>query len=468
MRSRRDTLLLGASALAGLAGCSNGSVVPPADPTSTPPSTGPRETETPTPEGPLVSDGPTRTPGTVPGWTPTWTREFDGRHVLGVDADDEALYATLSVDGGPAGVAAVTPGDGAVRWTREFAGEAVSGSKAASGLADSWGVTLADDAVYAATGNTEDREWSAVHALSRGDGEHRWSLRRERRVGVAGVLDGCVVVTATAFRDRRPASTAPEPTDEETRSPTATPVPPETAVLGVDAASGEVQWERAFRGVADVAVGANVHVAGASGLVSLAPDGSRRGRPDTTATNRVVTAGDRVYYRTEGGTLHAVGPDGETAWARSVPERDLLVGDDRIYAGGDRVVAVTTAGEVAWRDDDPGDGLVRDPDGDTLYARAGRRADRATAYDVRGAERWTFAPPATDAWPEAATTDASVVTAITGKSADEPFYTVYAVDADGRATAALERDTVFDVLGRDGAVYLADGESRLLSLDSGG
>jgi hypothetical protein len=471
MVSRRDSLLLGASALAGLAGCSNGSGGSPqtgaADtPTGTPEAT-PTDTATPTPAGPLVSDGPTRTPGTVPEWTSAWTRAFDGRNVLGIDADEDTLYATLSADGGPAGVAAVAPGDGTVRWKREFAGEAVRGAKAASGPTDLWGVTLAGDAVYAASGNTEDREWSAVRALSRADGSRRWSLRRERRVGVAGVLDDRVVVTATEFRERRPASTTPAPTDRGTATRTATPVPPETAVLGVDAASGEVRWERTFRGVADVAVGADVHVAGANGLVSLAPDGSRRGHPEAAATNRVVTADGRVYYRTEGGTLHAVGPDGEAAWGVSVPERDLLVGDDRIYAGGDRVVAVTPDGEVAWRDDDPGGWLFRDPDGDTLYARAGRRADRAAAYDVGGAERWTFVPPGTEAWPETATSEAMVATAITGESADEPFYTVYAVGADGRATASLGVDTVFDALGHDGTVYLADGESRLRSFDPG-
>jgi hypothetical protein len=182
----------------------------------------------------------------------------------------------------------------------------------------------------------------------------------------------------------------------------------------------------------------------------------------------VVTTGDRVYYRTAGGTLHAAGPDGAAEWAVSVPGRDLLVGDERVYAGGDRVVAVTPASEVAWRDDDLGYWLFRDPDGDTLYARAGRRADRAAAYDVRGSERWTFAPPANDAWPTAATADAAVVTAITGETADEPFYTVYAVDADGRATVSLGRDTVFDALGHDGTIHLADGESTLLALDPDG
>lgn len=478
MVSRRDCLLLGASALAGLAGCAGST---PDDTATSPPPTGaadtptrtpgttPTETPTETPAGPLVADGPTRTPGDVPEPTPTWTTRFDDRNLLGLDEADGTLYATTSTQGGPAAVATVSPDDGSVGWRTEFPGEAVAGAHAASHPNDKWGVTLAGDAVYAVSGNTEERAWSAVRALRRTDGERRWSLRRERRVGVAGVVGDLVVVTATEFRERRPDSMTPSPTDGGTASRTATPEPRETAVLGVDAATGEVRWEVSFRGVADVAVGATgVHVAGATGLVSLGPDGSRRGPRDAAATDGVATAGDRVYYRTEGGTLHAAGSDGAAEWAVSVPTRDLLVGDERIYAGGDRVVAVTRSSEVAWRDDDPGYWLFRDPDGDTLYARAGRAADRATAYDVAGSERWTVAPPANDAWPAAATADAAVVTAITGETADEPFYTVYLVGSDGHATAALGRDTVFDALGHDGTTYLADGESRLLALDPSG
>lgn len=458
MFSRRDYLLLGGAALAGVAGCATGSG-----------GSTPDETGSETPAGPLVADGPTRTPGDAPEPTPTWTSGFDGRNVLGLDADADGLYVTTSADGGPAAVAAVAPGDGSTRWGTELPGEAVAGAHAGSGPNDTWGVTLAGDALYAVSGDVESRAWSAVRALARATGDRRWSLRRERRLGVAGVTGDLVVVTATAFRERRPTdSVTRAPTDGGGR-PTATPEPLETAVVGVDAATGEVRWEVAFRGVADVAVGAGgVHVAGASGLVSLDPAGSRRGQPETAATDRVVTAEDRVYYRTVGGTLHAVGPDGEAEWTTPVPARDLLVGDGRLYVGGARVVAVTLSGEVAWRDDEPGYWLFRDPDGETLYTRTGRVADRAAAYDVTGSERWTFAPPSDNAWPTAATSDAAAVTAITGAAAGEPFYTVYLVGADGRATAALGRDTVFDALGHDGTVYLAGGESRLLALDPGG
>lgn len=114
MVSRRDCLLFGESALAGVAGCANGSGGSTPDETGrsgAPAMSGTTPTET--PAGPLVADGPTRTPGDVPEPTPTWTRGFGGRNVLGLDAGADGLYATTGADGGPAAVAAVAPGDGA-------------------------------------------------------------------------------------------------------------------------------------------------------------------------------------------------------------------------------------------------------------------------------------------------------------------------------------------------------------------
>lgn len=136
--------------------------------------------------------------------------------------------------------------------------------------------------------------------------------------------------------------------------------------------------------------------------------------------------------------------------------------DGRLYAGGNRVVAVTQLGRVAWRDDDSGDWPVHALDGETLYAWAGRAGDRATVYDTASAERWTFAPSADSAWP-AATEDALAATAITGETSTEPFCTVYVVDADGPV-----RDTVFDALGHGGRLHVADGTSAVLAVDPTG
>lgn len=361
------------------------------------------------------------------------------------------MFATLSTDGGPAGVAAVDPADGSVGWQQTVPGEAVG-----AGSVDGWGVTVGDDALYAVTGNVEDHAWSAVRALTRSDGSERWSLRRERRLAVRGVTGGLVVVTATAFEERS------SPTDASPSD-----APRSTRVLGVDAASGSVRWTREFDGVADVAAGTVVAVA-ADDLTLLDRDGSRRGRYGRGPGRQVEFAGDRGYYLTgegESGVLYGVAPTGEADWRRPLPVRRFVVGPDRLFAAGEGVFAVDPDGTVAWRDDDRGSQPFLGPGAETLYTRAGETADRATAYGVDGRERWTVTPPSRNAWPAAATDGAAVVQAVTGDSADEPFYTVYVVDAEGRATASRGVDTVFDVIGHDGRFYLGDGEGRLLAFD---
>lgn len=440
MRSRRATLALCASTLAAVAGCAGD------------PSAGPEPTPGGLPDP--VADGPVRAPADDrPRWTPAWTRPFDGLRVLGLDAAEDTVFATLSADGGPAGVAAVDPADGSVGWQQTLPGESVG----APGPADGWGVTVGDDALYAVTGNVEDRAWSAVRALARSDGSERWSLRRNRRLAVRGVAGDLVVVTATAFEERPPPTDASPSTD----------APRSTRVLGVDAASGSVRWTREFDGVADVAVGTVAAVA-ADGLTLLERDGSRRGRCDRGPGRQVGFAGDRGYYLTgedESGVLYGLPPTGETEWRQSLPVQRFVVGPDRLFAAGEGVFAVDPDGTVVWRDDGHAGRPFLGPGGETLYARTGGTADRATAYGVGGTERWTVTPESRNAWPAAATRDAAVVQAVTGETAEEPFYTVYVVDAEGRATASRGVDTVFDVIGHDGRFYLGDGEGRILAFD---
>jgi hypothetical protein len=137
----------------------------------------------------------------------------------------------VSADGGPAGVAAVDPGRETVAWRRAFDGEAVSGAHVGRGPTDQWGVT--------------------------------------------------VVVTASEFRPRTTRPRTPTPTGGPTGTPTATPTPPETTVLGVDAASGTVRWTSAHRGVPDAAV------VGPSGEVLAGPLGDEEGqstRPSRSPT----------------------------------------------------------------------------------------------------------------------------------------------------------------------------------------
>jgi len=459
MVSRRRTLRIAAGALAGAAGClgdRDGST--PGGSPSGSPATMDDETpdDDPTPGDDDTPDGPVTTPGEVPEWRPEWTLTFEGRSVLGLDAADGLLYATLAGDGASA-VAAVDPREGAELWRTPAEGGAVAGSHAADrGIArGKWGVTPAGAVVYAVAGPADDNEWSALHALDRSTGERRWSLRRERELAVAGVADGLVVATGLEFF----------PGEGETPVGHETPAEPlVTEVYGVDAADGTVRWTREFAGVADATTGpGGAYVAADDRLVALGRDGATRFTYARGPATRVVAGGDRVYYLTgedEGATVHGVAPGGGADWTRSLPVGELLVDGGRLYAAGDDVAAVAPDGTVAWRDGAHGQWLLTDPAGRTLYTRAGGMADRATAYDAAaGDERFTFAPPSSNAWPEAATDDAVAVTAITPESG--AFNTVYAVDGDGRATAAMERETVFDALGLDGTVYLADGQSRL-------
>lgn len=454
MVNRRRVLRVGIGGIAATAGCLGTSDGPASDDQSG------TTDGTPSAGTPADDDSaPTSTPGDVPDWEPEWTRRFDGRHVLGLDSSDGLLFATVSSEGGPSAVVAVDPDGGSVLWRTESEGEAVGHSRAGDqGIArGQWGVTVADDAVYAVAGPVEEREWSALHALDRASGERRWSLRCDRELGVAGVADGVVVATGLEFFP---------PADQTPVSHQSPEEPLTTVLYGLDAGDGTVRWRREFAGVRDVAVGPDgSYVAAGNRLVGLDRDGATRFTYDRGPATGVEAAGDRVYYLTgvdETATLHGVAPGGSPDWTRTVRVDELLLDGDRLYAGGDAVVSVDPDGSVVWREDDHGQWLLLDPDGDALYTRSGIRADRATAYHASGGERWSFAPPSNNAWPEAATADALAVTAITAD--DGPFKTVYAVDGDGRATASLDRGTVFDAVGLDGSVYLADGESNLLAL----
>lgn len=442
MVSRRAALKVGVSSLAATAGCF----------TRTPVHSSPND----------VDDDATTTPGDVPEWTPKWTMPLGDWHVLGLDSAGGLLYATLSRNHGPSAIAAIDPTEQSVLWQTESEGEAVGGSHATYQhiSRDQWGVTLTDDTVYAVSGPAEDREWSAIHALDRTSGERRWSIQRERELAVAGVADGVVVATGLEFFP--PPGTTPV-SHQTPESPLS------TIVYGIDAADGTVRWTREFVAVQDISVGAGgISVAAGDQFVRLGRDGTTQFTYDHGTATRVADAAERIFYLTGDGAdavLHGIAASGDAAWQHPLPVKELLVADDRLYAGDEAVVAVDADGTIAWHDADHGQWLLLDPGRDTLYTRSTVQADAATAYDVTGKERWTFDPPSNNAWPVAATRDAVVVAAITGDHADEPFHTIYSVTANGKATATLGKDTVFDAVGFNGTVYLADGVSNLVALD---
>lgn len=462
MVSRRDALRLGAAGLASLVGCAGSPST--GSPTPTPAPI-PSDAATPDPTD-RVSSEPTDSPTPVPleNWESDWALHPDYEHVLGLDVAGGSLYATLSDERGPSAVSAVDPSAPAMEWETELEGEAVGGSAAGSRpiARDGWGVTVADDAVYAVTGRADSYEWTALSALDRASGERRWSVRRDRELTVHGVVSGLVVATGREFFEPDSAHDVPEE-------------PLTSVVYCIAAADGDVRWTASFDGVVDVGVADDgVYIAAGQQLVGLGLDGSRRFSYDGGShEGRAVRAvRGRVYYLTDRGdrsVIHGVDPDGDRAWQTTQPVHEVLLDGDRLYAGGEAVLALEPDGTIAWRDTSGyGQWLLLGPDGDMLFTRAGRGQDRATAYRTSdGTRRWTYRPPdlsSRDAWPVAVTTDTAVVEGITAEDADDPFTTLYRVDRQrGRGTRSVAVEPVFDVESVDGTVVVAG--SSILALE---
>lgn len=469
--SRRRVLRASAAALAASGGCITGLTSgdrTAGDRTAVDTTTGDTEPSDPaSPPSPGRVDPEKRCgataiqPGDVPHWPSDWTLSFEEDRVLGLDADEGHLYATLSRDGGPSAVALVEPAEDAVAWRTEFDGEAVARSHANRRPNDHAGVTLTDDAVYAVAGRVDDRLWTALHALDRTSGERRWSVRRERRLGVAGVRAGLVIATGREFFPP-PGET---PVGHETPD-----APLTTVVYGVDADDGTVRWTREFADVRDVSVGTEgIFVGVGDRLVGLTLAGETRFVYERGPATRVAATADRVFYlagEDEAATIHGLTLAGEAAWRHDATVDGMRRDGDRLYATGTETVAIDADGAVAWRSDCYGGWPLPDPDGDLLYTRTG--GGEVPAFDGIGRARWLFDPPADNAWPTATTGEALVVTAITNESGG-PFKTAYAVDDDGRATAANGVADVYDVATLGGTVYVSeydpDGGSVLVALD---
>lgn len=397
----------------------------------------------------------------LPRWEPAWTHRLGDWNALGVDAVDGTLYLTLGDDDGGGSVAAFDPERREELWRTPLgAGPTTGGTTDSQPIArGKWGVTVTPETVYAVAGRVTDRRWSAVSTLDRATGERRWRHRVERALSVVGADDGLVVVAATQF-------TPPAGTPATTHAHDTPDEPPSTAISGLTP-DGEVRWRREFESVTDAALGPDgVSVATPDGLVGLGRDGGRRFRYPAARGTLVVASDERVFYGTESadgdaGTIHGVGPDGEREFRRSAPVGEFLPVDGTLYAADSGVAAVESDGRVRWRARGYDQWLCAAPDGDRLYSRDGRGADRVTAYTADGERQWTLAPPTRNAWPEGATTEGVVASAITG---GETFLTTYLV-RDGRPTAARGVDTLFDVAAVGSRAFLADGEGRLLAVD---
>lgn len=469
MVTRRQLLAVLGSGVA-LAGCSGDESTPTAGQgTSAPPTASPTASPSPTPtssptETPSPTDRETETAADgLAAWEPVQTIQTAYPHVVGLNGDEDRLYATLSGDGGPSAVAAFAPGDRSLRWVAEFEGEAIGGTHVhPRRYAESWGVTLADGALYSVHGRADDYEWTAVHAVDPGSGDVRWSVRRERALAVHGALDDIVIAAGEEFFEPEHTHDAP---DE----------PLETIVYGLDAATGDERWTASFDGVDAVAVGARgPYVVTGTDVIALDADGDRRWRTGISEQFRSIAVLDGAVAVALGDdrrdvTLRGLHPDGTDAWSHSLPVRELVPHGDRLYGTGGVVAAVTADGDVDWRADVYGGWPLLTPDGGRLYTRAGIQMAAVDAFDLPGGERrFRYDAPSNNGWPVAATDDTVVAEAITPDEAD--FTSLFAVDAADGTPRAVYRpsDSVFTALGRGDTVYAGFGDGAIRAFDAGG
>ncbi|WP_135365502.1 outer membrane protein assembly factor BamB family protein [Halosimplex halophilum] len=493
MPTRRRTLAL-AAGLASLTGClgdgdAGSGTDPPTDGSPTTgaddtistgtdgaaPTPSPSATPTPGPDGtPTVAgtDEPrktadpatpsppatvTRVSGDLPGWTAARWVDTEYADVLGLDGGGDRLYATLGTDGGGrSAVAALSPGRAEFDWVQSFAGEAEAGSHhEPTDATDTWGVTVGDGTVYSVHGRGDAYEWTALHALDAGTGTERWSFKRERRLGVAGFLDGAVVVRATEFFE-------PEHTHDTPEEPL------ETTVYAVDTGSGDSRWSASLAGATAFAVGSDaVYAASGRTLSAYGPGGDRRWRRELAAPVRLATVlGDTVVCSVgesdDGSSLVGLSTGGETLWTRPLSARWFVPTDDRVYVGNESVAAVAADGTVAWRERAYAHDPLLSADGKRLYTRTNARMNAVDAYDRPGGDRpFRFVTPSNNGWPAAATAETLVAEAITPEKAE--FTSLFAVDAaTGEPRAVYRPDaSVFTVTGFGGTVYAGFGDGRL-------
>ncbi|WP_276272893.1 PQQ-binding-like beta-propeller repeat protein [Haloarcula litorea] len=451
MPSRRQFVTAAGAALAALAGCSDDGDPGTERPTTEPPTTGPA-TDTP---GETRTEPEATERDSLLAWLPTWTLDIDLGNALSLRVADGDLYATLSDDASRSAVAAVDRAGDGFRWRAALDGDVVASSYLTQTNArDKWALTVTEDTLYVVAGNTDDYAWTALHALERESGDIRWSLRRERELAVAGVRDGTVVAGARDFF-------VPESTHDTPEEPLS------TALLGVDAATGEVRWSQSFAGVqAATTYAGGVAVGQYDTVTGLDVDGAERWSTATDEPREIVPLADAAVVAAaddDRSTLRAFAPDGTERWRDTRPVESFLADGDTLYGLGDETVAYDADGTVRWRVSGYSDWPLLAPDGETLYARAAVRANAVDAFDVPGGgRRFRWATPSNNGWPAGATDTMAVAEAITPDEAD--FTSLYAVDDRSGEPIAVYRpeDTVFDVAGAEGTAYAAVG-GRLLA-----
>lgn len=443
---RRRVLATLGTALFGLAGCVDRQGSQPSE-------SDPGTEATPTPHTTTPETETAETPAPEPGELPV---AFDG-NVLSVDADSGQLFAVVGGGSGSDSKFVALDPDGTVRWKTSFeANEHGRGPDEPVEGDGGWGSWVTDGTVYLASGMRHE-QWS-VRAFAREDGSVRWSFDAERQLTIRAVTDDGLLVTGEEFFVPENSHDTPED-----------PLVSECYLL--DRATGEATALGSFPGVTAAAwVNGDAYVAAEGRVVALDGSGGTRWEYSLAGPGTELFAGpDGPVAVTEtsgvtGGGGRAVGlsSDGNRQWRHDVPASyppDVLLVDGTIYAGGGGgVAAVSLDGTVEWRDSMAGGWPVYHAETGRLYTRSGKGQGGVTAYGPSGGRRWTFDPPANNAWPATVTDDAVLATAITGDHADEPFYTMYAVNPEtGQGSLLIRLDTIFATEPVGSRAYVAAG-----------
>lgn len=446
---RRRFLAGVGTALVGLAGCVDrqgdqpGDASPGTEATSTPHTTTPTsETKaTPAPE--------------AEGWPVSL-----GGNVLSVDADSGQLFALVGGGSESDSRLVSLASDGSIRWETPFpANEHGRGPDEPDEGDGGWGAWVTEETVFLASGMRHE-QWT-VRAFAREDGTVRWSFPAERRLAVRAVTADALLVTGEEFFVPENSHDTPED-----------PLVSTHYLLGRE--TGEATDLGSLAGVTAATLrDGEAYAIAEDRLVAFDGSGGTRWEYSLTgpgvelhpAPAGVVAVVTRAGLDNGGNRVVGVSPDGKRQWRHDVPEAheaDVLLADGTIYVAGPAgVAAVNLDGTVAWRDERAGGWPVYDDATGRLYTRSGKGAGATTAYGPRGSRRWTFDPPSINAWTATVTDEAVLATAITGETADEPFYTMYVVDPEtGAGSALVELDGIFAVEPVGRRAYVAAG-SRL-------
>jgi outer membrane protein assembly factor BamB len=422
MPSRRA--LLAALATLPLAGCTAGEAPGRTDSaTQTPPETDPSETTA----RHSRTDEPTTPAGPAP--TVAWRAPLEAAPTTRPAVAPDRGLALVGTDAGA--LVAVDLGDGTERWTFEAPNPVATRSTAGGAL------LVAGDSCYAVSGR--DGGFSGgdyrVHAVALDDGSERWT---------AGPPE------AWSGRWLSPLAVAGDAllvgSNDDALSDAGDPA------VALETADGSERWTAETGDVTGVAVGDDAAYVGAQSTAYAVGLGDGRERWTAAFEGHGLydpAVGDAVYLGDED-DLRAYDPDGSERWQYAQPHSSFVLGD-RPVVGGDRVVALSDAGESLWTSDDGGH--VSLAAGGAVF---GVRPGEAFALSADGGEERWSRPLGGDPSSPFALADGAVA------FGESPLVVRDAADGSvrWRTTSGVAPPAVADGV----ALLPADGELRALSL----